>query len=175
MDKKLQLVIEGVARWRDEKVEASMKNIRRILLFILSVIGIYVLWHTHCVSRLFLNHKLPAQLSGGPEEIEGQPRPYDYSRMLAIIEQAQNIKQTFYAQFDEQQKKSIDRRYLDLKFIKSVLSDLYRERMRLERHIREIKMRSGNIPPYKKLRTLRYYQKTIEQYSQNIEEILRQW
>jgi hypothetical protein len=95
--------------------------------------------------------------------------------MLTIIEQAQKIKRMFYAQFDEERKKSVDRRYLDLKFIQSVLSDLYRERMRLGKHMSEIKTRSNSTLPYKKLRTLRYYQKTIEEYAQNLEEILRQW
>jgi hypothetical protein len=153
-----------------------MKDIRRVLLFIFSVISIYMLWHTHYVSRLFLNHSLPDQLSGQTEKSSPEvfPRPYDYGRMLAIIEQAQKIKQTFYAQFDEHHK-SLDRRYLDLKFIKSVLSDLYRERLRLDRHIREVKVQSSEVLPFKKLRTLRYYQKTVEQYAQSLEEILRQW
>jgi hypothetical protein len=154
-----------------------MKNIRRVILFILGGACIYALWHTHCVSRLFVNSRLPDQLVGTSEEsmVEGVLRPYGYTRMLSIIEQAQTIKHMFYAQFDEEQKKLIDRRYLDLKYIQSVLSDLYRERMRLGRHMNEIKTRSDSTLPYKKLRTLRYYQKTIEEYAQNIEEILRQW
>jgi DNA polymerase elongation subunit (family B) len=124
-----------------------------------------------------VNTALPAQLVGVPEEstLEGSLRPYDYTRMLTIIEQAQKIKHMFNAQFDEDHKKLLDRRYLDLKFIQSVLSDLYRERMRLGKHMNEIKIRNNSTLPYKKLRTLRYYQKTIEEYAQNLEEILRQW
>jgi hypothetical protein len=56
------------------------------------------------------------------------------------------------------------------------LSDLYRERVRLDHHICAIKVQNSSKEfPYKKLRTLRYYQKVVEQYSQNLEEILRQW
>jgi hypothetical protein len=157
-------------------VEASMKNFWRVSLFIFSAISIYALWHHHYVSRLFLNNKLPEQLSGPVEVVtEVSPHPHDYQRMLVIIDQAQKIKLNYDNQFDESKKASIDQRYLDLKFVKAVLSDLYREHMRITRHIREIKERSGEGIPYKRLNSLHFYQKTVEQYTKTLEEILRHW
>ncbi len=152
-----------------------MKYLKTIIFFFLGVACVYTLWHYQAVSRLFVNHKLPEQLSGASDvkDMDGATKPYDYERMLAIIEQAQKIKKVFAAQFSEQVNAD-EARYLDLKFVKSVLSDLYRERVRLERRMHNIKVQPSDVPAYKKLRSLRYYQKTIEEYSQSLEEVLRQ-
>jgi hypothetical protein len=152
-----------------------MKYLKIIIFFFLGVTCVYTLWHHHAISRLFVNQKLPEQLSGASEVsfMVGVSKPYDYERMLTIIEQAQKIKKAFADQFSEQLNAD-EARYLDLKFVRSVLSDLYRERVRLERRMHHIKVQPSEVPMYKKLRSLRYYQKTIEEYSQSLEEIVRQ-
>jgi len=152
-----------------------MKHLKIIIFFFLGVTCVYTLWHYHFISRLFVNPKLPEQLLGvsGAKDVVGVNKPYDYERMLTIIEHAQKIKKVFADQFNVQLSID-DGRYLDLKFVKSVLSDLYRERVRLERRMHHIKVNPSDVPTHKKLRSLRYYQKTIEEYSQSLEEILRQ-
>ncbi len=96
---------------------------------------------------------------------------YNYQRMLALIEQSQGLKRDFYAHFAGHSSKH---KPIDPKFTKDLLADLYREKMRLQRHVRHIKVQYKGHLPVKKARSLLYYQKVIEQCIRDVENMLRQ-
>ena len=96
---------------------------------------------------------------------------YDYRRMLRLIEQSKQIKSDFYANFRGYPAK---RKPIDMKAAKELLSDLYREKIRLAKHVRTVKVLYKGELPAKKQRTLLYYQEVVDKCARDLEQILRQ-
>jgi hypothetical protein len=150
-----------------------MKSCGKITFFI--VIGFILLIAVYMGARrwLFNNRAISHEIQGTTETAAiGSHAAYDYNRMLHLIEQAQEIKRSFYAQFDGGDSHAV--REVDFKFVKELLADLYRERMRLDRHIREVRIRYHGAAS-KKVRSLRTYQRIVEQKAKDLEAILRYW
>jgi len=114
---------------------------------------------------------LPETLTGQSESENGSINlRYNYTRMLAIVDQCQKVRSAFKEQFGpDGAKVRIDR---DL--TKELLADVYRERVRLHRYTYEMKVRYKGSVPEKKARTIIYYQKIIDTNARALEIIIRQ-
>jgi len=103
----------------------------------------------------------------------GHGMQYDYKRFIKLIKKARNIKEAYTAQFIEDMPRK-KRKQLDLREIKGLLTDLYRERVRLERYIKELRvLRKGQLP-IKQSRALSYYDKVLEKDIKDLEFIVQQ-
>ncbi len=98
---------------------------------------------------------------------------YNFERMLRLIDEALAIKKNFYKQFSMKRHNFDDKDAVDIKLLKKLLEDLYRERVRLKRYTWELKVRfKGDVPP-KKMRTVIYYQRVVDNCCSDLEAILR--
>lgn len=103
----------------------------------------------------------------------GQGMAYDYRRLVKLVKKAQQIKESFASQFIEEMSHK-KRKHLDKSEIRNILSDLYRERVRLTRFTKELKLlRKGQLP-IRQSRSLAYYDEVLEKYARSLEFILKQ-
>lgn len=91
--------------------------------------------------------------------------------MLTLVERANEIKSVFYEHYSGFPSKHY--KPIDLAKTKEVLAELYREQVRLQRHIIALKLRYKGQPPLRRIRTLLYYQKVIDKSARDLEMILR--
>lgn len=160
---------EGVVV-KAEALGFIMNNIRKIVIFFISLTLTYLMGHRLFCYLFSNNHQLPERLVGNSQS-SLDARVYDYKRMLHLIEQTREIKSAFYEQY---QGYSTKKKIIDLKSTRELLSELYREKVRIERYTQAMKVQSyGQIQP-KKVRTFLYYQKVIEKCIKDMEFILRQ-
>ncbi len=145
-----------------------MNNIKKIVFSLISLTMVSVLGH-----RLFCyffnnTNQLPMQLIGQSQAAIGR---YDFGRMLSLIEQSRELKAAFYEQYQGFPSK---KKIIDVKYARELLSELYREKVRIERYIQAVKIQfKGQLTP-KKARTLLYYQKVIYKCIDDVEFVLRQ-
>ena len=102
---------------------------------------------------------------------DGKPLAYDYARLISVIERTIELKKTFYQQFFSESSQS---RPVGRKEAKELLADLYREKVRLIKFDRQMRVRfKGDVPPKKK-RTVTHYQRIIDKCIYDTELIVRQ-
>jgi hypothetical protein len=111
--------------------------------------------------------------SASPSElVQAKPGDYNFTRMLALIEKTEIIKQQFkdlYRGYPSRHYKPID-----MQKTRELLSDLYRERIRFNQYFLAEKVEHQGQIPEKRRRTLEYYQGVIDECIKDIEKILRQ-
>jgi hypothetical protein len=90
--------------------------------------------------------------------------------MLNLIEQSIQTRNAFYEQFTGKRSK---RKAIDVNQTKRLLAELYREKVRLQRHLWKERVRYKGELPLKRKRTIQYYQKVIEKCAVDLEAILR--
>ena len=110
-----------------------------------------------------------------PEEpTTEQPRvgEYNFTRMITLVDRTQVVKR----QFKEQFKGFPSKHYkpVDMKETRNLLSDLYRERVRLNQHVLAMKAQHKGQIPEKRRKALAYYQGVVDECIGDIEKILRQ-
>jgi len=94
---------------------------------------------------------------------------YDFDRMLLLIDKAKETKTLFFQQYSDPQENV----HLDKKTTEALLSELYREKLRLERYLWKVKLYYRDVTPRKRYRSILYYQKVIDKSISDIELIVR--
>lgn len=158
-------------------VNKFMKNVKKTVIFVLFLAVFYAVVRK---TYRFLFYHESAYFSSvhvqKPVILKQEARrsevvlTYNYERLLRLVEQSKSLKKSFYEQFTGVRTKI---KPIDIKATKALLSDLYREKVRLDKYMRELKaFYKGNVP-LKKANTLIYHQKVVEQCAQDVAEILR--
>lgn len=111
--------------------------------------------------------------SSNQEQISHQKEQlleYNYPRLLKLVEDSEKLKKAFYDQYAGFKTKI---KPIDIKATKMLLADLYREKVRLNKYLHDVRLYyKGNVP-VKKANTLTYHQKVIDKCALDVEEILR--
>ena len=95
---------------------------------------------------------------------------YDYERMLVLLTTLREIKSAYHAKFTDETDK-IHR--LDIKEIKNVLADFYREKERFERYVIQVRYFYKGEIPRKRAYCLRDHSRVLEKATIDLERILR--
>lgn len=106
-----------------------------------------------------------------PMTVQRGAEEYNFGRLVHLIEASIEVKHLFYTSYLEQPKR---RKYIDTNAMRDLLSELYREKVRLESYIYYIKNHSnkdGFID--KRGRSLNYFQKVLNKNIREIEAILK--
>jgi len=98
-----------------------------------------------------------------------QDAGYDFDRMLSLIDKAKETKALFFQQYSNPQENV----HLDKKLTEEILSELYREKLRLERYMWKVKLYYRDVTPRKRYRSILYYQKVVDKSISDIEMIVR--
>lgn len=95
---------------------------------------------------------------------------YNFGRLVHLIEESIEVKHLFYAAYLEQPKR---RKYVDIDAMKDLLSELYREKIRLDSYISYLKSPNQNGFTDKRERSLYYFKKVLAKNIKEIESILK--
>lgn len=96
---------------------------------------------------------------------------YNFRRLIHLIEESLEVKRRFYASYLEHTKA---RTYVDTDAMKELLSELYREKMRLDNYIFYVKKaKTQAIFTDKRERSLGYFKKVLLKNIKEIEIILK--
>ena len=144
---------------------------KKIIIIALSAVLVLVI-----ARRVYRRFCMPAKeiVITGQEDKRyqvGLPLSYDYTRLIGIIEKTIELKKSFYQQFfsETTAHKSVGR-----KEVRELLADLYREKVRLVKFDRQMRIRfKGDVPPKRK-RTVKHYQRIVDKCISDMEQILRQ-
>jgi hypothetical protein len=95
---------------------------------------------------------------------------YNYDRLVHLINESIEVKRIFYESFYEPIK---HRKEIDITSLKELLSELYREKVRLESYILYEKTKEQEQLSDKKERSLLYFLKVLKKNIQDLEAILK--
>ncbi|MBM3893005.1 hypothetical protein FJ365_01215 [Candidatus Dependentiae bacterium] len=148
------------------------KNMRNLMIVaVLLLIGRYA-FHLHQqreAERFFAD-----QMTREPQptfEIATKSGDYyDYERMLVLLTKLREIKSAYHAKFTHETGR-VHR--LDIKEIKEVLADFYREKERFERYVLQVRYFYKGEIPRKRAYCLRDYSRVLEKAIIDLERILR--
>lgn len=170
--------IDGERRGQVMWENIYKKVIKKAVITLLCIAGLWVVirkTYRFVISKITTQKQfIVIQQVPSDQEISGECKPpikYNYQRTLKLIKQTGEIKKTFQQQFTGVVSKQ---KPIDLKLTKSLLSDLYREKVRLHRYFIELKVHYKNNVPPKKSRSVLHYQKVINICIKDLETILRQ-
>ena len=96
---------------------------------------------------------------------------YDYERMLVLLTQLREIKSAYYVKFTEDNTDVSH--HLDIKEIKNVLADFYREKERFERYALRVRYFYKGEIPRKRAYCLKDHSKVLEKATKDLERMLR--
>lgn len=96
---------------------------------------------------------------------------YDYERMLLLLAKYKDLKAAYHAKYADDVSDSAPR--LDIKELKEVLADFYREKECFERYALRVKYFYKGDVPRKRARSLGNYLKILEKATRDLEKILR--
>lgn len=146
---------------------------RKILMFCIVAVAVAATYRAYRVlnkPRLTASG-LPQGIHENPQDLEQKGfEGYNYPRLLHLVEQSQEARSAFYQKFIDPASRA---KSLKEKELQALLADLYREKMRLEHHIKNLKVYYKSDVPRKKAQALRYYQKVIEKQCHDLEVIIR--
>jgi hypothetical protein len=97
---------------------------------------------------------------------------YNYRRMIALVDQAREIKSAFNELFTGVSSKKS--KPVDVSLTKEVLADLYREKVRLSKYAVEMRVRYKGQVPRKKRQAIIFYQQVVDRCIRDLEAVLRQ-
>lgn len=156
-----------------------MNVVRKIFITLLCIAAAWIVLRK--TYRYYLKRTATVKIQGA-KELEGglervhttsniTPPQHNFSRTVMLIEQTQTLKKDFKQSFSGVPSKV---KSINIKTTKTLLTDLYREKIRLQRYRWESKVyHHGNVPQ-KISRTISYYQGVIEKCITDVEAILRQ-
>lgn len=125
-------------------------------------------WHDH-------SSTLPSQPESEVTPTAQTAIPYNFERLVKIIDESYAIKRSFYKRFHKHEtfKKDAYQHIINLKQTKTTLEELYREKERLKQYAWHMKVRFKGEVPTKKMRTILYYQRVIDTCITDLEAIIR--
>jgi hypothetical protein len=164
--------------WIVVKAKNIMKYIKIITSLLIAIGLLCVL--AHKAYKNFVLHKPAASFNlAHPEPSTPKQHAttfvatqgYNFSRMLKLVDQTRHVKEAYHAHFSG--RPSRKQKPINVKDVQSLLQDLYRERVRIDRYLWDMKVQFKGQLPYKRAQSLRYYQKVIEDAVRDVENILR--
>jgi hypothetical protein len=155
-------------------VAMNIKKSMRNLLIVAVLLGVgrhaFYLHQQHEHNRFLASH-LTKQLEPTFKARSTSSDYYDYERMLQLLTQLREIKSAYHAKFTEEDGEV--KHHLDIKEIKNILADFYREKERFERYVVRVKYFYKGEVPRKRAYCLRDHQKTLEKATRDLERMLR--
>lgn len=111
-----------------------------------------------------------AESSPRASHVHGSHDGYNFDRMLVLIEQTRVSKKHFYDHFRPGLRRQT---VVDVKEVRELLSDLYREKVRLQKHLWAERSRYEDGIPLKVKQKIQHYQNVIDSCIGDIEKMLR--
>ena len=103
--------------------------------------------------------------------VENVPQgKYNFDRMLDLIKKTKETRTQFYEQFKQGKRRN---KPIDVKKTRELLSDVYREKIRLQQYMWDERVRHTQGLPPKKKQKIQYYQQVIDQSIRDLEHVLR--
>lgn len=149
-----------------------------VMTFIAFMVGRRIL-RSYCAA--YIDNQLLAQILGleispkfspdAPLQVPGAhgDNDYNFGRLIHLIEESIEVKHRFYASYLEQVGR---RKYIDIEAMKDLLSELYREKIRLDSYVFYLKDQPIGFTD-KRERSLHYFKKVLTKNIKEIEIILK--